>query len=49
MPRIGQRIRLYNDRHWGTIYAIHAFGTVDAEDDNGNCFRVTGLPFLGDQ
>ncbi len=44
-PKVGQTI----DHHIlgeCVIIAVHDFGTLDVEDNLGNCYRVTGLDFI---
>lgn len=42
---IGKRIKtsIFGRIVEGKILAVHPFGTVDIEIDNGNCYRVSGL------
>lgn len=45
-PRIGQLVRVRGVMC--RIIAVHVFGTIDVEamDDSGRCWRVSGLSYL---
>ena len=42
---IGRKIttQVYGRFVEGTVIAVHPFGTVDVELNNGQCYRVSGL------
>lgn len=42
-PKTGMRYSVHGVM--GTIIRVYPAGTMDVERDDGECFRVTGLPF----
>lgn len=43
VPAIGQTVKVRGQR--AVIIAIHPFGTIDVQLNDGRCYRISGLAF----
>ena len=43
-PRIGQMTTVHGKP--AVIVAVYRYGTIDVETASGDCYRVSGLPFI---